>query len=148
MLLCADDSYYVGSTFDLERRLAQHQDGQGATYTRTRRPVRVVWCAEFASVRDAYVFEKQVQGWGRAKREALVEGRYDLLPVLASRCWSDRRAVAEGELPTRAGQPQPRSTMPWDVPFEVVHDPDDPWAPLRTVEGRAGAAVEWSRDGC
>ncbi len=135
MLRCADDSYYVGSTFDLERRVAQHQEGLGAAYTRARRPVRVVWCAEFASVRDAYLFEKQVQGWGRAKREALVAGRYDLLPVLASRCWSDRRAVESGNLPAQAVPTPGRSEMPWDVPFEVVHDPDDPWAPLRPVEG-------------
>ena len=62
---------------------SQHSAGEGAEYTRRRRPVRVVWTAEFPSVRDAYLLEKQIQGWSRAKREALIAGRLELLPGLA-----------------------------------------------------------------
>jgi putative endonuclease len=80
---CNDGSYYVGSTIDLERRISQHNLGLGAAYTRRRRPVRLVWAVEFSSIRTAYEFEKQVQGWGRAKREALIEGRLEDLPALA-----------------------------------------------------------------
>ena len=85
ILECADGSYYVGSTTDLERRHSQHQLGLGSAYTRParRRPVRIVWAAEFNRVEDAYRFEKQVQGWGRAKRQALIEGRLEDLPGLA-----------------------------------------------------------------
>jgi putative endonuclease len=83
ILECADGSYYVGSTFDLNRRLVQHSEGSGARYTARRRPVRLVWSAEFASVRDAYLLEKQIQGWSRAKRQALIEGRFEDLPALA-----------------------------------------------------------------
>ena len=148
MLRCADDSYYVGSTFDLERRVAQHRAGEGAAYTRRRLPVELVWAAEFASIRDAFVFEKQVQGWGRAKREALIEGRFDLLPTLASRCWSHRRAVAQDALPNRPST-QPVPVMPWDADHERVHDPADPWAPLvprpAAPDGPDGAR---SRDAC
>ena len=84
---CADGSLYVGSTTDLERRVSQHNLGLGAAYTRLRRrrPVRLVWAAEFDRVEDAFRFEKQVQGWSRAKRVALIEGRFDALPDLASR---------------------------------------------------------------
>ena len=85
LLRCADGSFYVGSTTDLERRVSQHQEGEGAAHTRHRRPVVLVWSAHFARIEDAYAFEKQVQGWGRRKREALIEGRYDDLPGLASR---------------------------------------------------------------
>ena len=92
VLECSDGTYYVGSTVDLERRVAQHQDGEGAIYTRRRRPVRLVWAAEFDRITDAFLFEKQVQGWNRRKREALVEGRWDRLPGLASRSWAARRA--------------------------------------------------------
>ncbi|WP_245633026.1 GIY-YIG nuclease family protein [Luteipulveratus mongoliensis] len=53
ILRCCDGSYYVGSTTDLERRLAQHQHGEGASYTRLRRPVELVWCQEFARVDEA-----------------------------------------------------------------------------------------------
>ncbi len=85
LLVCRDGSYYVGSTTDLERRVSQHERGEGAAYTRRRRPVRLVWAAEFASIDDAYRFEKQVQGWSRRKRQALIEGRWGDLPGLASR---------------------------------------------------------------
>jgi putative endonuclease len=92
ILECADGSYYVGSTIDLERRLNQHNDGTGAAYTRRRgrRPVRVAWAAEFDRIEDAYAFEKRVQNWGRAKRLALIEGRWSDLPALASRAWRHR----------------------------------------------------------
>jgi putative endonuclease len=86
ILRCSDGSYYVGSTFNLERRLWQHNksDKEGAAYTRRRRPVELVWSGWYDSVRDAYMMEKQIQGWRRDKREALIHGRYDLLPELAA----------------------------------------------------------------
>ncbi|HET8961531.1 GIY-YIG nuclease family protein, partial [Nocardioides sp.] len=67
--------------------ISQHNLGLGAAYTRVRRrrPVRLVWAAEFNRVEDAFLYEKQVQGWSRAKRIALIEGRFDALPDLASR---------------------------------------------------------------
>jgi putative endonuclease len=82
---CADGSYYVGSTVDLEARISQHNLGLGAKYTRLkrRRPVKLVWDAQFDRIDDAFEFEKRVQGWSRAKRRALIEGRMDDLPALA-----------------------------------------------------------------
>ena len=87
LLQCADDSYYVGSTIDLQRRLWEHQSGEGALHTKPakRRPVTLVWAGEFDRVEDAFRFEKQVQGWSRAKRLALAEERWEDLPALASR---------------------------------------------------------------
>ena len=69
----------MGSTIDLERRVAEHDAGLGAAYTRPRRrrPVRLAWAGEFSRVDEAFRFEKQVQGWSRAKRIALAEGRLD-----------------------------------------------------------------------
>ena len=83
ILECSDGSFYVGSTRDLDLRLEQHRLGLGATYTRRRLPVKLVWSAEFEHVGAAFAFEKQVQNWGRAKRIALIEGRYADLPHLA-----------------------------------------------------------------
>ncbi len=91
LLECADGSYYAGSTVDLERRVSQHNLGEGAAYTRTRRPVRVVWAAEFSRIDDAYAFEKRVQGWSRRKRLALIEGRLSDLSGLSSRSWTSLR---------------------------------------------------------
>ena len=85
ILECRDGTFYVGSTTDLERRLGQHRAGEGAAYTRNRRPVRLVYSCECPDIRSAYDFEKQVQGWSRRKRIALIEGRFELLPGLSSR---------------------------------------------------------------
>ncbi|GAB3021783.1 hypothetical protein GCM10011376_21120 [Nocardioides flavus (ex Wang et al. 2016)] len=86
MLRCADGSYYVGSTRSLELRLFQHNsDKDGCAYTRTRRPVALVWHAEVENVGQAYSLEKQIQGWGRKKREALINGDFEILPHLSSR---------------------------------------------------------------
>ena len=75
ILECADGTFYVGSTWDLERRLWQHSNGFGGAYTRRRRPVRLRYCEEYDRVDEAYRREKQVQGWNHAKRLALIEGR-------------------------------------------------------------------------
>ena len=92
---CRDGTFYVGSTFDLDRRLTEHNAGFGAAYTRPRRSVRLVWAAEFERVEDAFKVEKQVQGWGRRKREALIEGRIELLPGLARGRTGRRDQVGE-----------------------------------------------------
>ncbi len=85
LLRCADGSYYAGSTIDLERRLWEHNEGLGAAYTRRsgRRPVELVWSFEVRSTQAAFDFEKQLQGWSRAKREALIRGDFEALPALA-----------------------------------------------------------------
>ncbi len=93
---CVDDTYYVGSTVDLERRLSEHNLGLGASYTRHRRPVVLVWSAEFERVDEAFALEKQVQGWSRRKREALIAGELDALPTLASRSRRARATRGEG----------------------------------------------------
>ena len=90
ILKCADGSYYVGSTIDLERRLAQHDAGEGARYTTIRRPVQLVWAHESHLVDDAFALEKKIQGWSRAKREALIEGRFDDLPGLSRSAYRRR----------------------------------------------------------
>ncbi|QNE47155.1 GIY-YIG nuclease family protein [Glaciihabitans sp. INWT7] len=83
ILECVDKSFYVGSTIDLQRRLAQHIAGEGAEYTKRRRPVRMVFAQEFVRIDEAFEREKQVQNWGRAKRIALIEGRFGDLNALS-----------------------------------------------------------------
>ena len=83
MLECADGSYYVGSTWNLERRVGEHNEGLGAEYTKRRRPVRLVWSWQPNRIDEAYRVENQIQGWGRAKRQALIDERFEDLPGLA-----------------------------------------------------------------
>ncbi len=85
MLECSDGSCYVGSTRDLQRRLEEHALGAGAAYTRNRLPVRLVWVEQHDHVGNAFLREKQIQNWSRAKRSALVEHRQEDLPELARR---------------------------------------------------------------
>jgi putative endonuclease len=84
ILKCSDGSYYTGSTNNLELRIAQHQSGQGAKHTKKRLPVTLVYAEEFERIDDAYTREKQVQGWRREKKEALIKGAFDKLPALAA----------------------------------------------------------------
>lgn len=83
ILECADGSYNTGSTVDLERRVAEHQQGLGANHTRNRLPVRLIYYEEYSRIDEAFYREKQVQGWGRKKKKALIAGAPDLLPELA-----------------------------------------------------------------
>jgi len=83
-LRCADGSYYVGHTDDLETRIAAHQRGDIDGYTRTRRPVRLVFSEQVPSRLEALERERQVKGWSRAKKEALIKGNWKRLSRLAS----------------------------------------------------------------
>ena len=83
MLRCADGSYHVGHTDDLQVRLGAHQAGSVAGYTQKRRPVTLIWSQEFAERDEAFRAERQIKGWSRAKKEALVEGDWDGLRLLA-----------------------------------------------------------------
>ena len=89
---CADGSFYVGSTWDLERRIFEHNEGVGAAYTRRRRPVRLVWAGELERIDEAFAMEKRIQGWSRAKRQALIDDRTEELSALSSRSWAAIRA--------------------------------------------------------
>jgi len=83
ILECADGSYYTGSTVDLERRLEQHQAGEGSNHTKKRLPVKLLYFEEFLRIDEAFYREKQVQGWSRKKKEALINNQPEELHELA-----------------------------------------------------------------
>jgi len=86
MLRCADGSYYVGSArAGLEARIGAHNAGHYGGYTATRLPVALVWSQEFQRITDAIAAERQIKGWSRAKKEALITGNFNLISVLAKR---------------------------------------------------------------
>ncbi len=68
ILECSDGSYYTGSTKCLELRIQQHQNGEGANYTKRRLPVNLVYYEEFQRIDKAFYREKQIQGWNRKKK--------------------------------------------------------------------------------
>ena len=83
ILLCNDGSYYTGSTTDLERRLRQHFSGEGANHTKKHPPIQLLYYEEFNRIDMAFYREKQVQGWSKQKKEALINGDYNKLSKLA-----------------------------------------------------------------
>ena len=83
ILLCIDGSYYTGSTTNLELRITQHQNGEGANYTKKRLPIKLIYYEEFLRIDEAFYREKQVQGWSRKKKEALMNGDITLLAKYA-----------------------------------------------------------------
>lgn len=85
ILKCADDSYYTGSTDDLEKRFTQHQNGQGCEWTNSRLPVTLVWSQQFDSRDEARQAEHQIKRWTRRKKEALIRADFDKLKKLAKR---------------------------------------------------------------
>ncbi len=79
ILECSNGSYYTGSTINLERRIQQHQSGEGANHTKKYLPVRLIYFEEFKRIDEAFYREKQVQNWSRKKKEALINGELDKL---------------------------------------------------------------------
>jgi putative endonuclease len=86
ILLCADGKYYVGTTRkSLEERVAEHNAGIHGGFTAARRPVTLVFAQHFDTITDAIAAERQVKGWSRAKKEAMIRGEWNRLPELARR---------------------------------------------------------------
>ena len=85
ILRCADGSYYTGCTKqDVEARVWEHNNLPGEkSFTAKRRPVVLVFCEEYGRITDAIARERQIKGWSRAKKEALIALQYERLPELA-----------------------------------------------------------------
>jgi len=83
LLRCNDGSYYAGHTDDLERRMSEHQSGAFGGYSAKRLPVSLAWSEDFGTREDAFAVERQIKGWTRAKKEALIAGDWELIARLS-----------------------------------------------------------------
>ncbi len=106
ILRCSDGRYYVGTTrASLEERVAQHNAGTFGGFTKRRRPVELVYSQAFQTAADAIAAERQLKGWSRAKKEALIRGDFTRLKRLAKRgrkvCSSSVTQVALALHPSR-----------------------------------------------
>ena len=124
ILLCNDGSYYTGSTSNLHKRIKQHFAGEGANHTKKHPPVKLLYYEEFSRIDDAFYREKQVQGWSRKKKEALINGEYEKLPEL-SKSYSKRSVVpstSSGTTSTSSGTTSTSSgtTAPVAEPVEAT----------------------------
>jgi len=86
ILQCSDRSYYTGVTNDYEERVAAHKRGDdSSSYTFSRRPMELVYLATFSDIHEAISWEKRLKRWTRKKKEALIRGEFERLPVLAKK---------------------------------------------------------------
>jgi putative endonuclease len=85
ILRCADGSYYTGHTDNLEARMAKHKTGETEGYTSTRLPVELVFSEQFSTREEALTCERQIKGWTRKKKEALMRGDWAEVSRLAHR---------------------------------------------------------------
>jgi predicted GIY-YIG superfamily endonuclease len=83
ILECSDGSYYTGCTTNIEKRVSEHRLGTFGGYTARRRPVKLRWSQEFNDIRYAIMAERQIKGWSRKKKDALMHEDFDLLHELA-----------------------------------------------------------------
>jgi predicted GIY-YIG superfamily endonuclease len=84
ILRCRDGRYYVGTTrSSLEQRVAEHNAGTFGGFTKSRRPVELVYSESFDRIMDAIASERRLKGWSRAKKEALIAGDYEKLTQLS-----------------------------------------------------------------
>ena len=116
ILECSNGAYYVGSTNDLERRLMEHQAGLGSRYTSSHLPVKLVYVEEYQTIEEAFLRERQIHGWTRAKKVALINGDVDLLKELSNACTVP--VVRQAHQPEQAHQAE-QSHQP-----EQAHQPE------------------------
>lgn len=83
ILKCSGHSYYVGSTSNIKKRLEKHKSGQGSVWTSNRLPLELVYQEMFPDKITALKREKQLNGWTRAKKEALINGELESLRSLS-----------------------------------------------------------------
>lgn len=113
---CSDGTYYTGSTNNLKLRITQHQNGEGGNHTKKRLPIKLVYFEEFDRVDKAFYREKQVQGWSRKKKEALINKQPEQLHDLA-KCVNetssegfDSSAFGSAQAPESSNQPKNKET--------------------------------------
>ena len=103
ILKCADNSYYTGHTDNLEKRLAQHQQRYfKSCYTATRLPIELIFCQAFTTREEALASERQIKGWSRKKKEAMMRGDWNEVSRLAQNTLALRQAQGDRSQAVRA----------------------------------------------
>ena len=84
MLECNDGSYYIGHTDDIDRRIIEHTQGKVSGYTKIRLPIKVVYVQDFGTRDEALIAERQIKGWSRKKKEALIKNDWEMIKKLSN----------------------------------------------------------------
>ena len=100
ILKCSDGSFYTGSTTNLLKRFNEHNFGEGSNWTKNQLPIKLVFSQEMPDKNQAYVVEQQIKKWTRAKKQALINGQWDLLKY-----FSKKPKFRKGKLVTNSSSP-------------------------------------------
>jgi len=100
ILECADGTYYTGSTRNLKNRLRQHNNFEGANYTKKKHPSKLVYFEKFNRIDLAFYREKQIQCWSHSKKKALIYGRLDHLTILGKKKFYSNRRTGRLDTPS------------------------------------------------
>jgi len=86
ILKCSDDSFYIGVTNNLNKRFIEHNQGiNPESYTFSRRPVELVFHELFTDFNLAFEWETKIKKWSRLKKQALINGDFELLKTLSKK---------------------------------------------------------------
>ena len=83
ILRCSDGSYYTGHTDNLDVRMHQHETSKEDSYVSSRRPFELIWSQTFETRELALASERQIKGWSRRKKEAMMRGDWEKVSELA-----------------------------------------------------------------
>lgn len=75
ILLCIDGSYYIGSSNNVNKRFQDHLNGKGGRYTRSHKPLKLIYQEEFSIKSDALKREAELKKWSKAKKQELVQNQ-------------------------------------------------------------------------
>lgn len=82
ILECADQSFYIGCTNNIEKRLGQHNNSKyGVHYTKIRRPVKLLYSEKFKTLIEARRREREIKGWRREKKLVLINSKKPVLSL-------------------------------------------------------------------
>ena len=93
IIKCNDGSYYVGHTDEIEKRISEHMLGSIPSYTSTRLPIELVFVQNFNSRTEAIDMERRIKKWSRKKKEALIEGNWKKISVLAKKKFKTKPSI-------------------------------------------------------
>jgi len=119
ILECADGSFYIGHTDNLDKRMEQHDQGKGCAYTSMRRPLKLIHAEAFETRIEALAMERKLKGWSRAKKLAYVAGDWDVVSTLAK--GRHRRQLARQGAST---PPAARATLSANGDVAGAREPD------------------------
>jgi predicted GIY-YIG superfamily endonuclease len=135
MLQCRDRTLYVGHTDDLDLRLAQHEQGTFGGHTARKRPLTLVWSEEFPTRYEALIAERQIKGWRKEKKLALIRGDWGLISRL-SREKKGRPSTSSGRT-VEAYNPTSVSVRPEPVEgrhYPLLRHPSQVTTPVESLE--------------